>query len=275
MFKPVGVPLTQPDRLLEVSEGLVSHDLSLPVGAQDERILLYPERILGLARSAGAKSVHLTFDREALATPDFTDIESLEGGIAVLRGLRKPKEYYGDFDYDDSTNPAVTGIGVTRGPFTDIPKFRADRLTLEISSPAIKERIVTDKNNERGPLDEALWAKYMNEALKRTLSQATEYRFKDMPTQRTELLAADLGMPILMVAFISVLGGSNNVDVIYKLLISSSMWYGLAPLALKFMMSERLDGFYSPLVFSQADKAFRTSARTRLSPRLVGFNGQE
>ncbi len=47
------IPLSDPDRLAEVTNGAVSQDLYLPVGADEDRVFLHGPRLVRLAHIAG------------------------------------------------------------------------------------------------------------------------------------------------------------------------------------------------------------------------------
>jgi hypothetical protein len=275
MERYVSVPLSEPAKLAEISNGLITHDLRLPVGTDDERIILYPHRLLRLARSAGAQSLHLTFDRSALQ-PDEVYIENIGGGVGILKGFKKI-DYLGNFEYDDRTNPNRHAIGINS--ITDLSQFRAQNLTLELSSPAIKERISQDKKNVRGPLDEALWSKYLDSTIRSVYMDASAYRFggenlKSVGDGMTRKFALTYEVlpPFVFSGIFTVAGlsAAESTKIILPLL--GSVFWGATPtMTYLFDKAKKLDAVFSLLYISHADKVLSTFVRSKCMPTLVGL----
>jgi hypothetical protein len=271
-MKPI--PLSEPERLTEVTDGRVSHDLHLPVGADESRVFLHPGRLKRLAHSAGAKSLHLVFD-DTLPRPDYTDIESIGGGMAVLKGLKKPG-YMGTFEYDDSNNPGITGVGAAvNNSLIHLSRFPADSLTLRLPVAAIEESVQEDKNNRRGPLDENMWAKYTDRALRTGFTKACAYRFgmdgpTDKPSTRLqEFLLLDLAVPQFgtLALWLQTRGDPALASTPLAL---EAFWYGVLPgLVHVITKAEMGESIFRAFWMSGVDKVPRTLLRAKVSGKFI------
>lgn len=86
------IPFSERERLLEVSEGAVVNHLALPVGVDEDRLQVNPERIERLGRLAGAKQTHLILYDRGSDQDDFSfDGETQSDGTLIMTGLQQKR----------------------------------------------------------------------------------------------------------------------------------------------------------------------------------------
>ena len=216
------VSLADHERLADISDGLVSHNLILPQGSDMERVFIHPERLLKLGRAAGASSIHLCFDDDYVPPPDFIDVEYSGGGSATMKGLFKHKEYFGAFEYDDHSNPFKTTSGdkyAKTNDITDLSRFYADKITIKLPKQELRNKVTYSTNNVRGPLDEKLWALELSRSVDHTVRNAVKYRFGSSSTSakkgsleshmREAWFATETVIPILVLSFLNISSGED------------------------------------------------------------------
>lgn len=201
------IPLSEPEELLELSNGAVVNHLALPVGLEADRIELHPGRIERLGRLAGAKQIHLQlFDRSAAAEFDAHDVHVSEGGVAVASGLRqKDKKPKADISFDDNGHPYQDLISLVDSVHSNDTErsnrltqlfqiYKADSVGFYIPRSGAEQRVKDYRKNQRGLLDEPAWASVLNKEIKdaaitaATLRYLTSSRFRNFFDPLSELL---------------------------------------------------------------------------------------
>lgn len=172
--KDTWVPFTEVARLEEVSEGRASHTMVLPMGTDTERLYINAERMSALGRVAGAMRIHAEF-KNNYEMPDHHDIDSIGGGIAVLRGFKKPNKPAGDFSFTDTLGEADYGNHGEANVTDRI--FISGKITCSIHRETATENVTSHKKNQKGALDERIWAKELDSSLKRVVLDAAKHKY--------------------------------------------------------------------------------------------------
>jgi hypothetical protein len=233
------IPFSEKDRLFEVSEGAVVNHLTLPVGVDEDRILLHPERIARLGGLAGAKQTHLLLhDRgDVPDEPDY-DTETQSDGTLVMSGLkqRKKKASNSLVTFDDSSHPLKHVIEVQQEieeSFEETDElaeeakvgkgvrmlegmFKADAVGIYIPKVQTQEAVKEKGRNGRGVLDEHAWANTLNDAAKRGLTNAAFVRYVQhgswvIPNEimvkyfvASDLWRGDYGFPAMVMTYSTI-----------------------------------------------------------------------
>lgn len=177
-------PISDAERLYDVSNQSVVNHFNFPVGTDTERILVNTRRLERLTRFAGAKQVILAGADLGLEKPDMYDIQDIGGGMAAAKGLKKhPKERMNASQYDDTNNP------VQEIPFLDLKmplneirpaikaSYKADSVALFMDPTGLARRVRDHKKNKKSTIDESVWSTVLDKEIRSGLLIAASERY--------------------------------------------------------------------------------------------------